>query len=170
MLSIVAMRIVRAAKDRGSIVMPKVGTLLAGGIVLVALLFGIGMWYAQQRSFYDPVEGLESVRIGDREFAVTGYEGTDGITSPLKLRGCFRLANPDAAIAAGRAATDAVPLTTPDWIECFDENAIHADIQAGRATAIMAGDDEGDGADLYMAIYPDGRAFQWRQPNAKYRK
>ncbi len=150
--------------------MPKVGTLLAGGIVLVALLFGIGMWYAQQRGFYDTVTGLESIRIGERDFAVSDYEGTDGITSPLKLRGCFRLADPEAAIAAGKPATDAVPLTTPDWIECFDEEAIFADIEAGRATGIMAGRDEGDGADLYMAIYPDGRGYRWRQPNGKYSK
>lgn len=150
--------------------MPKVGTLLAGGIVLVAVLFGISMWYAQQRSFYDTVEGLDRVQIGDRDFAVTEYRGTDGVTSPLKLRGCFRLADPEAAIAAGESATDAVPLTTPDWIECFNEDMIFADLQAGRATGIMAGDDEGDGADLYMAIYPDGRAFSWRQPNGKYKK
>ena len=150
--------------------MAMTGKLVAGGIVVVAVIFGTGMWYAQQRSFYDTVVGLESVQIDGRAFPVTDYEGTDGITSPLKLRGCFRLADPDAAIAAGEPATDAVPLTTPDWIECFDEEAIFADLQADRATGIMAGDDEGDGADLYMAIYPDGRAYQWRQPNGKYKK
>ena len=148
--------------------MPRTGTLVAGGLVAVAILFGAGLWYAQQRGYYEVVTGIGSVRIGDRDFAVAGYEGTDGSRSPLKLRGCFRLDDPRAALAAGRPATDAVPLTTPDWIECFDEEAILADIRAGRAAAIMAGEDEGDGADLFMAVYPDGRAFSWRQPNGKY--
>ncbi len=150
--------------------MAKTGSLLAGGIVVVASVFGAGMWYAQQQSFYDTVSGLASVRIGTSDFTVSDYEGTDGVTSPLKLRGCFRLADPAAALAAGKPAPDAVPLTTPDWIECFDEEAIFADIQTNRASAIMAGDDEGDGADLYMAIYPDGRGYAWRQPNSKYKK
>ena len=150
--------------------MARTGTLVAGGIVGVAVLFGIGMWYAQQQSYYDIVTGVERVRIGTDVFAVTGYEGTDGTRSPLKLRGCFRLADPAAALAAGEPAPRAVPLTTPDWITCFDENAILADLSAGRATAIMAGEDEGDGADLYMAIYPDGRAYSWRLANEKYKE
>jgi len=150
--------------------MARTGTLVAGGIVGVAVLFGIGMWYAQQQSYYDIVTGVERVRIGTEAFAVTGYEGTDGTRSPLKLRGCFRLADPAAALAAGEPAPRAVPLTTPDWITCFDENAILADLSAGRATAIMAGEDEGDGADLYMAIYPDGRAYSWRLANEKYKE
>ena len=148
--------------------MPLSGKLIAGGIVGITLIFGIGMWYAQQQSYYSPVEGLAKVTVNDKSFAVTGYKGLDGKTSPLKLRGCFRFDDPEAAIAAGEATTDAVPLTTPAWFGCFDPEAILTDIESGAATAIMAGLDEGDGADLYMAIYPDGRAYRWRQANEKY--
>jgi len=150
--------------------MARTGTLVAGGIVGIGLIFGIGLWYAQQRSYYEPVTGLESVQVAGQDFAVTDYEGTDGTRSPLKLRGCFRLADPSAALAAGELAPGAVPLTTPDWIECFNEEAILADLNAGRATAIMAGEDEGDGADLFMAIYPDGRGYSWRLANDKYKE
>ena len=150
--------------------MARTGTLVAAGIVGVAALFGAGLWYAQQQSYYDVVRGIETVRIGGQEFAVVDYEGTDGTRSPLKLRGCFRLDDPDAAIAAGRPAPQAVPLTTPDWIACFDEEAILADLKTGRATPILAGEDDGDGADLFMAVYADGRAFSWRQPNDKYER
>lgn len=148
--------------------MAKNGSFIAGGIVVIATVFGIGMWYAQQQVYYQPVSGIEEVTIGGQVFAVTDYEGADGAITPLKLRGCFRLADPQAAIAAGAPFADAVPLTTPDWIECFDEEVILTDIEAGRATPIMAGLDEGDGADLIMAIYPDGRGYSWRQPNEKY--
>lgn len=148
--------------------MARTGTLVAGGIVGIGAVFGIGLWYAQQISYYEPVSGLESVTVNGQVFAVSAYEGTDGRTSPLKLRGCFRLDDPEGALAAGEPAPDAIPLTTPNWIECFDEKAILADLRAGRATGIMAGLDEGDGADLYMAIYPDGRGYSWRVANDKY--
>ena len=143
------------------------GKLVGGGIVAIGLVFGAGLWFAQQQSYYDEVEGLDSVTVGGEDFAVSGYRGLDG-RSPLKLRGCFTLDRPEAAIAAGEPASDAVPLVTPDWFECYEEEAILADLRSGEATAIMAGADEGDGADLFMAIYPDGRAYSWRQPNEKY--
>jgi len=144
------------------------GTILASAMIAAATVFGVGMWYAQQHSYYEQVEGLTEVVINGQPFAVTGYIGTDGETSPLKLRGCFQLADPAAALAAGETTADAVPLTTPRWIECFDAAQIDADLRSGAARGIMAGLDEGDGADLYMAIYSDGRGYVWRQPNEKY--
>ncbi len=150
--------------------MPSNGTIIAGGIVVIGVIFGAGMWYAQQTQYYDTVTDVTEVTIGGQAFAVTDYTGTDGTRTPLKLRGCFTLTDPAGAIAAADPAPRAIPLTTPDWIECFDEEAILADMQAGRATPVMAGLDEGDGADLMMAIYPDGRAYSWREPNEKYKR
>ena len=150
--------------------MARSGKLLAAGIVAGGAVFGAGLWYAQTQSYYKRVEGLTEVTIGGKAFAVRDYRGLDGRTSPLKLRGCFTLDDPGAAIAAGEPAEDAVPLTTPGWFECFDAEAILAAIRDGSATAIMAGEDEGDGADLYMAVFEDGRAYRWRQPNDKYDK
>lgn len=148
--------------------MARSGTLLGAGILLIGTVFGVGMWYSQQIGYYERVEGLTEVTINGTPFAVSGYEGVDGRTSPLKLRGCFLLDDPAGAIAAGEPAPDAVTLTTPSHVACFDAEGILADIRSGAATAIMAGLDEGDGADLYMAIYPDGRGYAWRLANDKY--
>lgn len=144
------------------------GKLIAGGIVGIGVIFGVGMWYAQTRGHYEKVAGLTEVSIAGKPFAVRDYRGLDGPRTPLKLRGCFTLEDPKSAIAAGEPTDKAVPLTTPGWFECFDPEKISAAIASGDATAIMAGEDEGDGADLYMAIGPDGEAWQWRQPNKKY--
>jgi len=145
------------------------GKLMAGGIVAFGAIFGIGMWYSQVYAYYEEVTGLSEVTVGGEPFAVSGYTGISAQTSPLKMRGCFTFEDPKAAITAGKLADDAVPLKPPYWFDCFDPEQILTDIESGAATPIMAGLDEGDGADLYMAIYPDGRAYRWRQPNAKYK-
>ena len=144
------------------------GKLIAGGIVAFGAVFGIGMWYAQVYAYYEEITGLNEVSVGGKAFAVRDYSGIEARTSPLKMRGCFTFEDPQAAIAAGQPAKDAVPIKPPYWFDCFDTAQILADIDAGAATPVMAGLDDGDGADLYMAVYPDGRAYRWRQPNSKY--
>lgn len=144
------------------------GKVLAGGMVAFAAVFGVGMWYAQVYAYYEEVTDISEVTVGSETFAVRDYNGINAPTSPLKMRGCFTLEDPKAAITAGLRAEDAVPIKPPHWFTCFDTEQIQTDIESGAATPIMAGLDEGDGADLYMAIYPDGRAYRWRQPNAKY--
>jgi len=144
------------------------GKVIAGGIVAFGVIFGIGMWYSQVYAYYEEVAGLDEVTVGGEAFSVHDYKGITARTSPLKMRGCFTFDQPKAAITAGQLAEDAVPLKPPYWFECFDPVQILADIESGAATPIMAGLDDGDGADLYMAIYPDGRAYRWRQPNSKY--
>ncbi len=144
------------------------GKLVAGGIVAFGAVFGVSMWYSQVYAYYEEVVGLQEITVGGEAFTVRDYKGIEARTSPLKMRGCFMFDDPKAAITAGRLADDAVPLKPPYWFDCFDTEAILADIKAGAATPIMAGLDDGDGADLYMAIYPDGRAYRWRQVNSKY--
>jgi len=144
------------------------GKVIAGGIVVFGAVFGAAMWYFQVYAYYEEVTDVTEVRIGAETFAITDYTGINAPTSPLKMRGCFTLEDPDAAITAGKRAPDADPLKPPYWFECFDTESIRDDLESGAAVPIMAGLDEGDGADLYMAIYPDGRAYRWRHPNGKY--
>lgn len=145
------------------------GKLIAGGIVVFGALFGVGMWYSQVYAYYEDVTDITEVTVGAETFAVRDYRGITARTSPLKMRGCFTFDDPAGAIVAGERATRAVPIKPPYWFDCFDPVQILADIDSGAAIPIMAGLDEGDGADLYMAIYPDGRAYRWRQPNEKYK-
>ena len=144
------------------------GKMLVGGIVAFAAVFGVGMWYAQVYAYYEEVTDISEVTVGSEIFAVRDYDGINAPTSPLKMRGCFTFEDPKGAIVAGKRVEDAVPIKPPHWFECFDTEQIQADLESGAAVPIMAGLDEGDGADLYMAIYPDGRAYRWRQPNGKY--
>ena len=146
------------------------GKAVGAGIVGIGLIFGAGLWYATTLAWYDEVEGVEAIEVNGQRFAVSGYRGLDGRTSPLKLRGCFTLDDPEGALAAGEAADDAVPITTPGWFDCYDPAMILAGMEAGEIEAVMAGRDEGDGADLYLAVHEDGRGWVWRQPNGKYER
>lgn len=140
---------------------PSNGTVLALGFALVAVLFGAALWYAQVHAFYERVQGLGSVTIAGVAVPVTGYEGLDGASSPLKLRGCFRV--DPAALPAAPAAAKPTPLVAPGWFGCFDAAGLDAALRRGEARALLAATDEPAGFDRVVAVFPDGRAYQWRQ-------
>lgn len=140
------------------------GTLVGVGIGVATAVAAIAA-YSLQTSFYERVEGLDEIEIGGDAFAVSDYQGLDNDARPLRLRGCFVLDDPAAAIAAGPPADEPVPFNAPSWFECWDAAELDADLSAGRATAVVA-ETAGEGrfaTERVVAIYPDGRAFMWRR-------
>lgn len=143
----------------------KSGTLIGIGFAAIALIAGASIYYLQGYAYYHEVEGLDSVEIGGARFAVSGYQGLDNDSLPLRLRGCFTLADPEGALAAGEPDPDAEPFEAPSWFECWDVEQLSRDLEAGRAQAVVAArvtTGEFD-TERLVAIYPDGRAFQWRR-------
>lgn len=135
------------------------GRALVLAFLAFLLLFSAGLWWAQTYAWWQEVEGLETVEIAGAPVAVSDYRGLRGDSSPLKLRGCFTL---DEAPEAP-PAEDPAPLTTPGWFDCFDAARLGADLEAGRARALLAERDDPEGFDRVVALYPDGRAYLWRQ-------
>ncbi|MBB5516291.1 hypothetical protein FHS89_002317 [Rubricella aquisinus] len=139
-------------------------------VVLVAFALTLGgvLYYTTVYAYYERVSLVSSIEVQGRTIPVASYEGIDSPTSPLKIRGCFRV-DPDT-FDGMTPATDATPLIPPDWFDCFDAGALTADIASGAATAFVAQDNTPE-ADLdfriqtYVAVYPDGRAYLWRQRN-----
>ena len=144
------------------------GKTLVLGLVLFCALFGAGLWYAQFHAFYKRVDGLTEVTAYGDAFPVSNYRGIESHSSPLKLRACFTV--DWDYIPTDEFKDIATPLIAPDWFDCFDAGRITRDLQNGDATAILAAEEEADGVDRYIAQYPDGRAFMWRQLNEKYAK
>ena len=99
-----------------------------------------------------------------RAVPVAGYDGIDAASSPLKLRGCFRL--DPAAAAALAPAPDATPLNAPFWFRCFDAGRLTADLAAGAARPTHSPTTRPRASTLMLAVYPDGRGYLWRQLNA----
>ena len=136
------------------------------GMLLFALLFGAALWYFQVYAWYTEVTGLPTLRVQDREIAVTDYTGIDSAASGLKRRGCFG-ADP-GAFTAFEPMDNPTPLKAPGWFACFDYVALTLDLQAGKAKAFLAVENEKAGIDRVIAIYPDGRGFEWRQLNGQF--
>lgn len=140
------------------------GKLMVGGIVAVALAAGAGLWYSQTYAYYERQDGLNEVFAYGDAFPVTNYRGIDANTSPLKLRACFTV---DWDYFPSDEFRDvAEPLTAPSWFDCFDAEAISKDIEAGNAVAILAEKNVPFGFSRFIAQYPDGNAYMWRQINA----
>ncbi|MEL6977756.1 MAG: DUF6446 family protein [Pseudomonadota bacterium] len=143
----------------------KSGTVVGLAVAAATLIGGAAVYYLQAFEYYERRDGLESVVIGGEAFAVQGYRGLDHDALPLRLRGCFRVSDPEAALAAGPAARRPEPFGAPSWFECWNAEALDEDLKAGRARAVSAEiSGSGDFAtERVVAIYPDGRAFQWRR-------
>jgi len=137
--------------------------ILLGGFIAV---FAGWLWYAQVYAKYETTDGQATVLAGGVERPVADYLGIDSVTSPLKLRGCFNV--DPATLADLPLAAAPTPLSAPGWFECFDYGQLTMDIEAGLATTYVAGFEERGAADRLIAVYPDGRAYEWRQLNAKY--
>lgn len=138
--------------------------LMSIALAFIAVMGGL-MYYMQIYAYYETTDGLTTVEVAGAPVAVQNYRGIDADTSPNKLRGCFDV---DPAAFTGVAlAKEPKPLIAPSWFDCFDAVQISDDLEAGKATAYLAGDETPDGAVDYeihrmIAVYPDGRAYLWR--------
>jgi hypothetical protein len=139
------------------------GKVIVVGLVGVALIAGAGLWYSMERAYYVTVSSVTEVASYDQLLPVTEYDGIDADTSPLKMRACFQV-NWDY-VASDEHKKDATPLIAPRFFNCFDAGKITADLEAGNATAVLLDENRPYGFNTYVAQYPDGRAFMWRQIN-----
>jgi hypothetical protein len=144
------------------------GKIFAGGFVAFAVIFGAGLYYALVYAYYEKVNDVSEITVQERAITVENYEGIDATSSGLKLRGCFNVTTADFEGLA--QSVHAAPLSAPKWFECYDVGELQTDLDAGRAVAYLAAENEKDGIDRLVAVYPDGRAFQWRQLNEKYQE
>ncbi len=138
--------------------------ILAFAAFLAVFLAGL-IWF-QFFAFYERQEGVGALTIDGEVVPISDHDGIDSSSSPLKLRGCFRI-DPAAVEGLAPAAT-ATPLNAPFWFRCFDAAEITHDLEAGAATAYRIAENEPDGFDLMLAVYPDGRGYFWRQLNERF--
>ena len=142
------------------------GRRLVLGFAAFLVVFAAALVWFQIFAYYEHEEGVGALRIDGEAVPVADYHGIDAASSPLKLRGCFRI--DPAAVAALDPVSDATPLTAPFWFRCFSAGRLTRDLASGAAKAYRIAHDDPPGFDLMLAVYPDANGFIWRQLNAKY--
>ncbi|SFI54570.1 DUF6446 family protein [Celeribacter neptunius] len=150
------------------------GKLIAGFIVVLALVFGAGLYYSQVYAYYDrldasaPAADIRATTFEGvtEDLLAENFEGIDAETSPIRFRACF--ITPLSVAMMSETFQPYVrpePLIAPKWFGCFDAKRIGADLEAGEAVAFLGEENFEYGIDRVVAVYPDGRGYAWNQIN-----
>ncbi len=141
--------------NAGKAIVVGIGVAMAAGVALA--------WWMSTELEYQNVDGLTEITVGGAPFEVSDYVGTDNPDARIRLLGCFRIADPEGAVAAGAPAGAIEPRASIDAPGCKRTEEIRRDVVAGRAQAVIAEIYPGENTDLerVVAVYPDGEAYQW---------
>lgn len=155
------------------------GKIVAGFIVITALVAGAAVYYLQEYAYYRPVQPASAEAVirltgltgAPEPMLADGFEGIDADSSPLRFRGCFHTPMSLAMLTETYVAYDRpTPTNAPSWFDCFDARRIGEDLQTGTAVAFLSEKNIHPGVDRVVAVYPDGRAFAWQQLNESAEK
>lgn len=149
------------------------GKILAIVIVVCAAIAGVSMYYLQVYAYYDTVTptGRDDVQLttleGTRETILyEDFQAIDADSSPIRYRACFTTQTPLSTLTATyEPYTGSAPRNAPGWFDCFDAEAIGADISAGRAQVFTSERNREFGIDRVVAITEDGRGYIWHEVN-----
>ena len=150
------------------------GKIVAGGIVVTALLAGGLMYWLQIYAFYQPVtmpaaQEMRLTPIGSdvpESIVVENFQGIDAKSSPLRFRSCFTTPLSLGTLTETYQIYDkADPLLAPGWFECFNAEQIGEAIKSGGAVAFLSEANVANGVDRVIAVFPDGRGYAWHQLN-----
>lgn len=148
------------------------GKILAGLVVVSAIVAAAAMYYLQVYAFYDPVNAPDdgvymTTYAGSEERIIAkDFQGIDADSSPIRYRACFTTPHSIAMLSETFEIYDtAEPLTAPGWFDCFDAEEIADELHAGQAVAFLGKKNIAYGVDRVIAVNSDGQAFAWHQLN-----
>jgi len=144
------------------------------GIVVIAAMAGIALYYFQVYAFYDRVDAeqagnvqLTSLISGEPEpILFENFSAIDSDSSPIRFRACFDVLNSQAMLTETFATYDgAEPLNAPPWFDCFDAETLGGQLETGTAIAFLGVENIQYGVDRIVAVTADGRGYAWHQIN-----
>lgn len=150
------------------------GKILAGAILITALVAGAAMYYLQVYHFYEEVttDGTNDVLLtslatsAPEPVLYDNFTAIDADSSPIRYRACFTTSMSHAMLSETYEIYEqAEPLTAPDWFDCYDAQAIGQALAEGSALAFLGQRDVIYGVDRVVAITDDGRGYVWHQIN-----
>lgn len=150
------------------------GKILGIVIVLSGIVAGIAIYYLQIHHFYEEVQasGTDDVQL---TLMVTGqpepilyenFQAIDADSSPIRYRACFTTPMSIPMLTETYDPYEgASPRVAPGWFDCFDAEAIGAEIKAGTAFVFTGQRNLEFGIDRVVAITDDGRGYVWHEVN-----
>jgi hypothetical protein len=149
------------------------GKILAGVILVAALVAGVAMYYLQVYAFYEEVvpTGVDDVQLvtlgGEREAILyEDFQAIDADSSPIRYRACFTTQTPMSTLTdTYEQYIGASPRNAPGWFDCFDAETIGEEIAAGRAKVFVSERNREFGIDRVVAITDGGRGYVWHEVN-----
>lgn len=151
----------------------RLGQFLAGFTVFSALLAGGAMYYLQVYAFYDEVTPtgddvqLVSLVSGAPEpILFENFEAIDADSSPIRYRACFTTEMSHSLLTETYMPVEqAEPRNAPSWFDCFDAEALGAELDEGTALTFLSHKNIAYGVDRVVAITEDGRGYVWHELN-----
>jgi len=150
------------------------GKFLAGMLVVIAVLSGGAIYYLQVYAFYEdvPANGIDDVVLvsqADNAAKPIEYENflaIDASSSPIRYRACFTTGlTAETASETYVGIEDAAPRIAPPWFDCFDAEALGAELESGTAKVFLGVKNVAYGVDRIVAITSDGRGYSWHELN-----
>jgi hypothetical protein len=150
------------------------GKIIGSVILITALVAGVALYYLQVYGYYrtitepdgPPVTLVARASEAPEPIAVTAFEAIDADSSPIRYRACFRTdLRPKALVDTYVTLEAPAPRNAPGWFDCFDAEAIAAEIADGTATTFLGRKNVHFGVDRRVAITEDGRGYVWHDLN-----
>ena len=150
------------------------GKILGVVILITALVAGAAMYYLQVYHFYeevaatgtDDVQMVSLVSNQPEPVLYDDFTAIDATSSPIRYRACFTTTMSTAMLTETFELYEKPePLTAPDWFDCFDAEALGAELEAGTALAFLGQKDIQYGIDRIVAVSDSGRGYVWHQIN-----
>ena len=131
---------------------------------------GAVLYYLQVYGYYREVPAGDGVMLvtegGEPEpIPFADFRAIDADSSPIRYRACFTTTLPPGDLERFAAVPDVVPRNAPGWFDCFDAEAIAAELAAGTARTYLGAKNVHYGVDRIVAITDDGRGYAWQELN-----
>ncbi|WP_299546035.1 DUF6446 family protein [uncultured Tateyamaria sp.] len=147
------------------------GKIIGIVIVLSSIIAGATLYYLQIYGFYEEVETAEVQLVSvvsdmPEPIPFTDFQAIDADSSPIRYRACFTTEMSLALLTETYVGLEqATPRNAPGWFDCFDAEAIAAELDAGTALPFLGQKNVDFGVDRIVAITEDGRGYVWHELN-----
>lgn len=148
------------------------GKIVGSAVIAAGVVAGAALYYLQVYRFYDRVSAPEPVSlvsvVSERPEPIpyADFTAIDAESSPIRYRACFTTELSFALLSETYVGLDAPdPRNAPHWFDCFDAEAIAAEIKAGTALTFLGQKNVHYGVDRIVAITEDGRGYIWHDLN-----